>query len=269
VGTSSIATSSRAAHCHRSGYRRRRASDPQQLAHQKPASTPARARSAADRWRPRGHLGQLMIRREIPRHRLASGGGQFSARHSPAHLGFGPGDDRAADKTPPAVPLDAVVDALQPVIEPTHRLVAPFDARPVDARVREIVVPGPHPGMHRAGTARACARCCCGSRPAVLRSESRVSGCPASGAGARAKKPRLADVGSNPKTRVSSPCASRACPRPGEIRRAAPALIEVHGYLEFIDVHDAIHVVDVFGEQRLGGCDRENRLQRGCRRMAI
>ena len=47
-----------------------------------------------------------------------------------------------------------------------------------------------------------------------------------------------------------------------KIRRAAAALIEVHGHLEFIDVQDPVHVVHVLREQRLGRCDGDDRLER-------
>jgi len=51
------------------------------------------------------------------------------------------------------IALDAVVHTLQPMVEPAHRLIAPFGARPVDAGVGAIVIPGPDPGMHRSGDA--------------------------------------------------------------------------------------------------------------------
>jgi hypothetical protein len=101
----------------------------------------------------------------------------------------------------PRIVLDAIIDALQPMIEPAHGLVTPFDARAVDALVREVVISKDPPAHGRAPTpARGCARRCFSNRLAALRSGSRV--------------------------------------------------------------FDAIHVVNVFREGRLGGGDGENRLQR-------
>src|SRR6516162_147053 len=46
------------------------------------------------------------------------------------------------------IALHTVIDSFQPVIEPAHCLIAPFDSRSIDARVGSVVIPRPYPGVH-------------------------------------------------------------------------------------------------------------------------
>src|SRR5271168_2101488 len=152
----------------------------------------------------------------------------------------------------PRIVLDAIIDALQPMIEPAHGLVAPLGARAVDALVREVVIPRTHPRMD--GRRHLLEHAYDAVSVTVLQPSDQKAGYlyvlqPPNGGAPKGAVSLMSEVIERPWGRVHALRERVLVER--KLRRAAPALIEVHGYLKFIDVHDAIHVVHVFREERL------------------
>ena len=163
---------------------------------------------------------------------------------------------------------DAGVFALQELVEPAHGLVAPLHAGPGIRLVRPGMVPGADrsPSPARSSRARACARCCRGSRRTSRRCERSGCGCRRSG--------RAARRGPSTARRAAAACAraSRARCRSGSrklassidvVRRAGARVVEVHAHFPGIEVHDPVHVMHVVLVEVLGRVDRDDRLERG------
>src|SRR6185437_12754329 len=135
---------------------------------------------------------------------------------------------------------------LQPVIEPTYGLVAPFIQGSVVTAVRPRVIPGTDPGLQRRGDLLQHA----GNAVtvAIMQSADQEAGYMNRGQGTFGAMPERAialvlEVDECPGLGIHS----RSDDIGGEtvIGCAAAALVEVHGQLVFIDMEDAVEIVHV------------------------
>src|ERR1700678_3346244 len=156
------------------------------------------------------------------------------------------------------------VASLEPVVEPSHRLIAPFIHRAVVAAVREAMVPWTDPGLQR--RFHFLQHAWNAVTVSVLQAADQEGGYlqgfdrPQRRAPERAVALML-HVVERPGWGVHAWADHRLVQ--AEVRRSGTPLIQIHREFEFIDVKYAVDVVHVFLEQLLGGGNGENGLERG------